>query len=334
MNLPDQMRYIAVDAPEGPEAMRLATGPLPTLKPEEVLIRVMAAGINRPDVQQRKGAYPPPPGASPILGLEAAGEVAAIGAAVTKWRAGDKVTALCNGGAYAEYVAAPELQCLPWPAGFTAIEAAALPETSFTVWANVFEMGRLRPGESVLVHGGTSGIGVTTIQFATAFGAQVYATAGSREKCAACERLGATAAINYKEHDFSEEIRRLTNKAGIDVILDMIGAPYTAQNLRVLKRDGRLVQIAFMNGSKVESLDLLPIMVKRLTVTGSTMRPRSYAEKAEIAAALYRTVWPWMEQGQCKPLIYECFPLSEVAEAHAMMESSAHIGKIVLSVGE
>lgn len=331
MNLPSQMRYVAVDAPGGPEAMRIATGPLPELKPEEVLIRVMAAGINRPDVQQRKGAYPPPPDASPILGLEAAGEVAAIGSAVTEWRVGDRVTALCNGGAYAEYVAAPERQCLPWPAGFSAIESASLPETCFTVWANVFDLGRLRPGESVLVHGGTSGIGVTTIQFVTTFGAHAYATAGSAEKCEACERLGAVA-INYREHDFAEEIRRLTNKAGVDVILDMIGAPYTARNLRVLKRGGRLVQIAFMGGSKAESLDLLPIMVKRLTVTGSTMRPRSYAEKAEIAASLRRTAWPWMEQGRYKPLIHECFPLAEVARAHAVMESSEHIGKIILTM--
>ena len=330
--LPDKMRYITVETPGGPDAMRLTAGPLPPLKPDELLIRVQAAGINRPDVQQRKGAYPPPPGASPILGLEAAGVVAALGDQVSGWKIGDQVTALCNGGAYAEYVAVPATQCLPWPAGFSAIEAAALPETSFTVWANLFDIGRLRPGDSVLVHGGTSGIGVTTIQFATAFGAKVYATAGTPEKCAACEKLGAVAAINYRNSDFAEEIKKLTDGAGVDIVLDMIGAPYTAKNLRVLKRDGRLVQIAFMSGSRAESLDLLPIMLKRLTVTGSTMRPRTAQEKAAIARSLLDVAWPWMNQGQCKPLIDASFSLENAAEAHRLMESSSHIGKIVLTL--
>ena len=329
--LPEEMRYVTVESPGEPEGMRLDTGPLPSPKPDEVLIKVEAAGVNRPDVQQRKGAYPPPPGASPILGLEAAGTVAALGEAVKEWRLGDRVTALCNGGGYAEYVAVPASQCLPWPEGFSAIEAAALPETSFTVWANVFDIGRLRPGESVLVHGGTSGIGVTTIKFATAFGAKVFATAGSPEKCAACESLGATA-INYRTSDFLEEIKRLTDGEGVDVILDMVGGPYAARNLRALKRDGRLVYIAFMSGSKAEGLDLLPIMVKRLTVTGSTMRPRSAAEKAEIARALQGTAWPWMQKGLCRPLIHQSFPIAGVAEAHRLMESSSHIGKIVLTV--
>jgi NADPH2:quinone reductase len=329
--LPSEMRYVAVETPGGPEAMRLTTGPLPVPKPDEVLIRVQAAGINRPDIQQRKGVYPPPPGASPILGLEAAGEVAAVGEAVTGWRIGDHVTALCNGGGYAEYVAVPATQCLPWPGNCSAIDAAALPETSFTVWANLFDIGHLRPGESVLVHGGSSGIGVTTIQFATTFGAKVYATAGSPEKCAACESLGATA-INYRSSDFLEEIRRLTDGAGVDVVLDMVGAAYTARNLHALKRGGRLVQIAFMSGSRAESLDLLPIMVKRLTVTGSTMRPRTAQEKAAIADSLRGTVWPWIEQGRCSPLINAIFPLAKVADAHRLMESSSHIGKIVLTV--
>jgi NADPH2:quinone reductase len=330
--LPDTMRYVAVETPGGPEAMRLATGPVPAPRPDEVLIRVQAAGINRPDVQQRKGAYPPPPGASPVLGLEAAGTIAAMGEAVTGWTIGDQVTALCNGGAYADYVAAPATQCLPWPDGFSAQDAAALPETSFTVWANLFDIGRLQPGESVLVHGGTSGIGVTAVQFATAFGAKIYATAGSAEKCAACEKLGAAAAINYRDSDFLEEIKRLTDGAGVDIVLDMIGAPYMTRNLRALKRDGRLVYIAFMGGSRVESLDLLPIMVKRLTVTGSTMRPRTSQEKAAIAQSLRRVAWPWMDQGRCKPLIDRVFPFAEVAEAHRLMESSSHIGKIILTM--
>ncbi len=330
-SLPSEMRYIAVETPGGPEAMQLATGKLPVPKPDEVLIRTQAAGINRPDVQQRKGAYPPPPGASPVLGLEAAGTVAAMGEAVTGWQLGDQVTALCNGGAYAEYVVAPATQCLPWPDNFSAIEAAALPETSFTVWANLFDIGRLKPGESVLVHGGTSGIGVTTIQFATKFGAKVFATAGSPEKCAACEKLGAVA-INYRDSDFAETIKKMTDGAGVDVVLDMIGAPYTAKNLKVLKRDGRLVEIAFMSGSRVESLDLLPIMLKRLTITGSTMRPRTSQEKAAIAESLHRVAWPWMNRGECRPLIAASFPLAEAAAAHELMESSRHIGKIVLTI--
>lgn len=332
MSIPETMQYVAIDQPGGPEVMRMETGPVPAPKDDEVLIRVEAAGVNRPDIQQRKGAYPPPPGASPILGLEAAGEVVACGAAVEDWKIGDRVTALCNGGGYARYVAVPAAQCLPWPDGFSAVEAASLPETYFTVWANLFDLGRLAPGESVLVHGGTSGIGVAAIQLAAAFGAKVYATAGSAEKCDACLALGAEAAINYREQDFLSEIKGLTDKEGVDVVLDMVGAPYTQRNLRSLRRGGRLVQIAFMGGSIASDLDLLPIMVNRLTVTGSTMRPRSTAEKGAIAAALRQTAWPWLSSRRVKPVIAEVVPWENVQKSHQLMESSTHIGKIILAL--
>ena len=331
MSLPDSMKHVTFDRPGGPEVMHVVTGPVPEPRDDEVLIRVEAAGVNRPDVQQRKGAYPPPPGASPILGLEAAGTVVACGAAVHNWRMGDRVTALCNGGAYAEYVAVPAAQCLPWPAGFGAIEAASLPETYFTVWANLFDLGRLAPGDSVLVHGGTSGIGVAALQMAHAHGASVYATAGSAAKCNACLELGATAAINYREQDFLHEIKALTAGNGVDVVLDMVGAPYTQQNLRALRRGGRLIQIAFMGGSIASNLDLLPIMINRLTVTGSTMRPRSTAEKGGIAAALRERAWPWLESGKIRPVIAEALPWGDVVRAHRLMEESGHIGKIILS---
>jgi NADPH:quinone reductase len=330
-NIPNQMRYIELPTPGGPEQMKIGEMPVPEPKTNELLIRVLAAGINRPDIQQRKGLYPPPPGASPILGLEAAGEVAALGNAVTQYKVGDKVTALCNGGAYAEYVTAPATQCLPWPAGFDAIQAAALPETYFTVWANVFDIGRLQPGEAFLVHGGTSGIGITAIQLAVARGAAVYATAGSAEKCAVITRLGGIA-INYKETDFAAEIARITGKKGVDVILDMVGAPYTIRNMASLAPGGRLVQIAIMEGHKVDGFNIGTVMVKRLTVTGSTLRPRSTAEKAALAAALRREVWPLLDAGKCHPIIHKIFPLAEVGAAHELMESSAHIGKIMLQV--
>lgn len=333
MTLPTEMRHVTLDSPGGPEQMRIGTGPVPAPKPDEVLMRVQAAGVNRPDIQQRKGLYPPPPGASPILGLEAAGEVVACGASVGEWRVGDRVTALCNGGAYAEYVAAPAPQCLPWPEGFTAVEAASLPETCFTVWANLFDLGRLAPGESVLVHGGTSGIGVTAIQFGAAFGAKIFVTAGSAEKCAACLDLGAAGAINYRETDFLAEIKAMTGGAGVDVVLDMVGAPYVQKNLRALRQGGRLVEIAFMAGSKAELLDLMPIMLKRLTVTGSTMRPRTTAEKGAIATALRATAWPWFAQRRVRPVIHAVLPWVEVAEAHRLMESGSHIGKLILEVG-
>ncbi len=332
-SLPPTMRYVEVFNPGAPAGMRLGVTALPVPRDDEVLIRVLAAGVNRPDVQQRKGAYPPPPGASPILGLEAAGEIAAIGAGVTAYRLGDKVTALCNGGAYAEYVAVPAAQCLPWPEGFTAVQAAALPETYFTVWANLFDIGRLAPHETLLVHGGTSGIGITAIQMAVAQGSKVFATAGSAAKCAAVEKLGA-AAINYREADFALEIAAATQKRGVDVVLDMVGAPYTERNLKCLARDGRLVQIAFMQGSKIENFDLMPVMLKRLTITGSTMRPRTAAEKAAIAEALRRKIWPQLEAGLYAPVIDRVFPLVEVVAAHELMESSAHIGKIMLAVAD
>ncbi|HVB67231.1 MAG TPA: NAD(P)H-quinone oxidoreductase [Acetobacteraceae bacterium] len=334
MTVPDRMNLIEAAQPGGPEVLRPATGPVPTPKPDEVLIRVRAAGVNRPDVQQRMGAYPPPPGASPIIGLEVAGQVVAIGADVSTLAVGDRVCALTNGGGYAEYCVAPAAQCLPWPKDYDAIQAGALPETYFTVWANVFGHGRLIAGESLLVHGGTSGIGVTAIQLGAAFGATVYATAGSAEKCAACVRLGAAAAIDYKTQDFVEETKRLTSGHGVDVLLDMVGGAYFTRNLRCLAMDGRLVLIAFLGGSKPDGVDLTPIMTRRLTVTGSTMRPRSPAQKGAIAAALREKVWPILNAGRAGPVIHTIFPLAEAARAHALMESSAHIGKIMLRVGD
>jgi len=330
--LPATMRFVYVPTPGGPEAMQIATTALPEPKAGEVLLRVHAAGVNRPDVQQRKGAYPPPPGASPILGLEAAGEVVALGEHVTGVAIGDHVTALCNGGAYAEYVAVPATQCLPWPKNFSAIQAAALPENYFTVWANLFALGHLGAGESLLVHGGTSGIGITAIQMALARGAKVFATAGSAAKCAAIEALGATA-INYKETDFAEAILAATDKRGVDVVLDMVGAPYVERNLRVLARLGRLVFIAFMNGSKIENFDLLPIMIKRLTITGSTMRPRTVEDKAALADSLRTEIWPLLDAGAFAPVIDRVFAFEDVVQAHELMESSTHIGKIILSLG-
>ena len=329
--LPETMRYIEITAPGGPEAMRIGHRPLPIPAPGEVLVRVAAAGVNRPDVQQRKGLYPPPPGASPILGLEVAGEVVALGAMASGFYPGHKVTALCNGGGYAEYVAVPAGQCLPWPHGFTALQAAALPENYFTVWANLFDMGHLTTGETLLVHGGTSGIGLTAIQLALATGAKVFATAGSAEKCAAIESFGATA-INYRTQDFVEIIATLTERRGVDVVLDIVGAPYTQRNFSCLALGGRLLQVAFMQGSKAQTLDLLPIMTKRLTYTGSTMRPRTEAQKAAIAASLKRKVWPWLEAGKVVPVIDRVFPLQDAPAAHALMESSTHIGKIMLNL--
>lgn len=334
MSLPQSMNHIAAKGAGAPDVLHLATGPVPRPQPDEVLIRVQAAGVNRPDVLQRMGLYPVPPGASQIIGLEVAGEVVAHGPAVTRYKVGDKVCALTNGGAYAEYCAASEAQTLPWPAGYDAIRAAALPENYFTVWANLFMTGRLKARESVLVHGGSSGIGVTAIQLATEIGATVYATAGSAEKTAACERLGAAAGINYRTTDFAEEIKRLTGGRGVDVVLDMVGAPYATRNVRSLRMDGRLVFIAFLQGAKVENFDLLPIMLKRLTLTGSTMRPRTTAEKGEIAAELLAKVWPVLDAGRAGPVIHSVFPLAEAAAAHALMESSAHIGKIMLKVSD
>jgi NADPH2:quinone reductase len=311
-------------------------GPVPDPRPGEVLIRVMAAGVNRPDVQQRLGKYPPPKDASPIIGLEVAGEVVAVGGdaggGAGRWRVGDRVCALTNGGGYAEFAVAPAPQCLPWPDGYDAVRAAALPETYFTVWANLFGHGRLAAGETVLIHGGTSGIGSTAIQLAKEFGARVLATAGSPEKVAACREFGADDAFDYRSADFVEEARRATDRRGVDVVLDMVGAPYFARNLRVLAMDGRLVLIAFLGGDRAEEVDLRPVMLKRLTVTGSTMRPRSTAEKGAIASALEERVWPILSGGRAGPRIHATFPLREAAAAHRLMESSAHIGKIVLTV--
>jgi NADPH2:quinone reductase len=333
MPIPQTMTYVQANGAGEPGVLGLATGPVPAPKPDEVLIRVQAAGVNRPDVAQRQGTYPPPPGASPILGLEVAGEVAAIGDQVTILAVGDRVCALANGGGYAEYCAVPAAQCLPWPTGYDAITAGALPETAFTVWANLFQIGRLTKGETALVHGGTSGIGVTAIQFAHEFGARIFATAGSDEKCAACLRLGADAAINYRTQDFAAEVKTLTEGSGVNVVLDMVGGPYMARNIRSLGMDGRLVLIAFLQGSKVQDFDFVQVMVRRLTITGSTMRPRTTAQKAAIAAELRQKVWPVLDAGRCPPVIHATFPLAQAAEAHRLMESSQHIGKIMLSVG-
>jgi NADPH2:quinone reductase len=332
MRLPDRMSYIEAVGAGEPDVLRLAAGPVPQPNADDVLIRVLAAGVNRPDVMQRKGAYPPPPNASPILGLEVAGEVVTVGQAVTAFKPGDRVCALTNGGGYAEYCPAPELQYLRWPDDYNAIQAAALPETYFTVWANLFQMGRLARGESVLVHGGTSGIGVTAIQLAHEFGSRVYATAGSPAKCDACLMLGAEAAINYREADFAARIREFSGGQGVNVVLDIVGAPYTMRNLGCLAMDGRLVQIAVMHGATVDGFDLRGVMMRRLTIVGSTMRPRTTAEKGLIAAALRKTVWPVLDAGRCGPVIHQVFPLAEAAAAHRLMESSTHIGKIMLKV--
>ena len=333
MPIPQTMTYVHANGAGDPDVLSLGIGPVPTPRPDEVLIRVQAAGVNRPDVAQRQGSYPPPPGASPILGLEVAGEVVAIGEQVTTLSVGDHVCALTNGGGYAEYCTAPASQCLPWPNGYDAIRAGALPETFFTVWANLFQIGRLTKCETALVHGGTSGIGVTAIQLAREFGARIFATAGSEDKCAACLKLGADAAINYRTKDFAAEVKTLTEGRGVNAILDMVGAPYMARNVRSLAMDGRLVMIAFLEGSKAPEFDFLPVMVKRLTITGSTMRPRTTAQKAAIAADLRAKVWPALDAGRCAPVIHATFPLAQAAEAHRLMESSQHIGKIMLSVG-
>jgi NADPH2:quinone reductase len=332
--LPETMLFIDHGKGGGPEVLVPRRGPLPQPKPDEVLIRVLATGVNRPDVAQRKGEYPPPPGASPVLGLETAGEVVAVGPEAGPWKIGDKLCALTNGGAYAEYCTAPAAQCLPWPKGFDAIRAAALPETCFTVWANLFGHGRLAAGETALIHGGTSGIGVTAIQLAKAFGATVIATAGSAAKCEAMRGLGADVAIDYRTQDFVEEVKRATGGKLADVVLDMVGADYFNRNLRCLGMDGRLVIIAFLGGFEVAKADLRPVMTRRITVTGSTMRPRTTAQKGAIAAALREKVWPLLEAGRCAPVIHQVFPLEQAAAAHALMESSQHIGKIMLKVAE
>jgi NADPH:quinone reductase len=330
-NQPAQMTAIAIRAPGGPEALAPEQRAVPTPGPSEVLIKVAAAGVNRPDVMQRKGLYPPPPGAPDIPGLELAGFVVACGTGVTRWNEGDSVTALVAGGGYAEYCAAHETHALPVPAGLSMAEAAAIPETFFTVWSNVFERGRLKSGESILIHGGTSGIGTTAIQLAKAFGARVVATAGSAEKCQACERLGADRAVNYKTEDFVAETKRATDGKGADVVLDIVGGDYIERNYEAAAVDGRVLQIAFQGSSK-STVDFRRLMLKRLTHTGSTLRSRPVHEKAAIARAVEEKVWPLIAAGRVKPVLYRTFTLAEAARAHALMESSLHIGKIVLTV--
>jgi len=329
--VPSTMRHIDITTPGGAEVLKVGEGPVPTPGEGEVLIRVAAAGLNRADVAQRQGKYPPPPGASPILGMEISGTVVAGGPGSAPLHTGEHVCALISGGGYAEYCVAPAQQCLPVPHGFSMTEAAALPEAYFTVWTNVFQRGRLTDEDTFLVHGGTSGIGVTAIQLAHYFGSRVIATAGSDDKCAACRKLGADLAVNYKTQDFVAEAKAFTDKRGVDLILDMVGGSYFAKNLDALARDGRLVNIAFMQGSRVEA-DLMSIMIKRLTLTGSTLRNRSVTEKSAIAAELHEKVWPILSNGTIKPIVYRTFPLEEADKAHELMESSEHIGKIILEV--
>ncbi len=326
------MRAIEIRNPGGPEELVITDLPTPLPGVGEVLIKVTAAGINRPDVMQREGKYPPPPGASDILGLEVAGIITELGEGVTGCRIGDRVCALVAGGGYAEFCVASASSCLPLPTGVSMIEAAAMPETFFTVWTNVFERGQLVKGERLLVHGGASGIGTTAIQMAAAFGATVFTTAGSAEKCAACERLGAIRAINYHEEDFVDVIKALTDNAGVNVVLDMVGGSYTPRNLSLLAKEGRLVQIAILGGPKTE-INWIPVMLRRLTLTGSTLRSRPIAVKAAIAKALQAKVWPLVDSGKIRPVIHATFPLEEAAEAHRVMEEGHHIGKLVLLVG-
>jgi len=327
MPLPDAMRAIEIAS----GALKLTERPIPAPADDQVLIKVAAAGVNRPDVMQRKGLYPPPPGASDLPGLEIAGTVVATGAAVGPIKIGDPVCALVTGGGYADYCLASAAHCLPIPAGLSFVQAAALPETFFTVWSNVFDRARLQSSETLLVHGGSSGIGTTAIQLAKAFRSNVIVTAGSTAKCQFCLELGADAAINYRDQDFVVEIDRLTEGKGVDVILDMIGGDYFPRNLRCMANDARLVQIAIQNGAKAE-INLLPVMLKRLTITGSTLRARDDGFKADIAQKLHQHVWPLLANGTIKPIIYSTFALHDATKAHALMESSQHIGKIILEV--
>jgi len=325
------MKAIVITQPGAPEVLQLAERPKPTFTADEVLVKVTAAGINRPDVFQRKGNYPPPAGApQDIPGLEIGGTVVEIGANVTRWHVGDKVCALVMGGGYAEYCNVPAGQCLPIPENLSFIEAASLPETFFTVWSNVFDRGHLQKGESLLVHGGSSGIGVAAIQMAKALGSTVYTTAGSDEKCKFCEKLGAAKAINYKTENFADAIKQLTNNKGVDVILDMIGGDYTAPNLQSLAEEGRLVFINTMKGKDV-NIDLAIVMRKRLTITGSMLRSREISFKAAIAQNLEKDIWPLLRSGEIKPVIYKVFPAEQAAAGHQLMESGEHIGKIVLT---
>lgn len=328
-NIPQSMNYIQIEKHGDPGVLKLHSMPVPEPGPGEVLIKVAAAGVNRPDVMQRKGLYPPPPGATDVPGLEVSGTVVSVGQNVSKPPINSEVCALVTCGGYAEYCLAAASICLPVPEKISLVNAAGIPETFFTVWTNVFKRGQLKAGESLLVHGGSSGIGTTAIQLGKAFGATVYTTAGTSDKCEFCNNLGADAAINYREQDFSEEIKRLTEGKGVNVILDMVGGPYFPKNIRLLADEGRLVQIALMQGSKAE-VDFRSLLLKRVTLTGSTLRPRSVEEKTKIAQALQKNVWPLLESGAIRPIIHETFPLKQASEAHRLMESSAHIGKILL----
>jgi NADPH:quinone reductase len=325
------MRCIEISKPGGPEVLVPAERPTPSPKANEILVKVAAAGVNRPDVLQRMGKYPVPPGASELPGLEIAGEVAACGPGVTQWKPGDAVCALVAGGGYAEYCVAPEVQALPIPRGLTPAQAASLPETFFTVWSNVYDRAALKPGESLLVQGGSSGIGVTAIQMAAALGNRVFATAGSDEKCAACVKLGADKAINYRTQDFGAEIKAATGGKGVNVILDMVGGDYVPRELKCLADDGRLVFIAVLGGWKTE-LDISEVLRRRLTLTGSTLRPRPVEFKGAVARSMREKIWPLIEAGKIKPVIYKTFPLAQASEAHKLMESSQHIGKLVLAI--
>jgi NADPH:quinone reductase len=328
---PPNMKFVAVTAPGAAEVMHISNGPLPTIGANDVLIKVQFAGVNRPDVAQRSGTYAPPPGASPIMGLEVSGTIVAVGAAVAQWKIGDAVCALTPGGGYAQYCAAPALHCLPVPAGLSMLEAAGVPENFFTVWVNVFDTCKLKAGESLLVHGGSSGIGLTAIQLAKAFGASVFTTVGNDEKAAFCKNIGADHVFNYKTQEWANEIFAITQKKGVNVILDMVGGSYIGKNLRSLALEGRYCFIAFLESGKAE-IDFRPLMMKRQTITGSTLRARPDAQKAAIAVALKEKVWPLLEAKKVKPVIYKTFALDEIVEAHRLMESSAHIGKIMLKV--
>ena len=325
------MRYVGVSGPGGPEVMEMHDGPVPVPRAGEVLIRVGTAEVNRPDLSQRAGTYPPPPDASPILGLEVAGHITALGADVLGWTVGDAVCALVPGGGYAEFVAAPAAHCLPVPAGLTVEQAAALPEGAFTVWSNVFDRGRLKAGETFLVHGGTSGIGTMAIQLAHALGSRVFATGGGKAKCDFCVSLGAEIAVDRHSEDFVAEVLRATDGKGVDVVLDMAGGDYTARNLAALATDGRIVQIAVLRGAKVE-ISLVDIMRKRATITGSTLRPRTIEAKGRIAAALCKTVWPLIVNKKVSPVIDRVFPFADVVEAHRYLERGEQIGKVLLTV--
>ena len=325
------MNCIEISEPGDPEVLKPSTRPVPQPAAGEVLIRVAAAGVNRPDCLQREGKYAPPPGTTDIPGLEVAGKVISVGDRVTEWNAGDQVSALVTGGGYAEYVTTPSPQCLPVPDGLDIVEAAALPETFFTVWTNVFERAHLKAGESLLVHGGSSGIGTTAIQIASRFGARVIVTAGSDEKCKACLQLGAERAVNYRNEDFVEAVQEFSGGRGVDVVLDMVGGDYIPRNIKALATDGRLVNIAFLRGFTIE-INFMTVMLKRLILTGSTLRPQSVERKGEIAAALRERVWPLIARGEIKPVIHTTFPLANANEAHWLMESSQHIGKIMLTL--